>query len=152
LADPPPEVHARLRAQFATYAASRKAGLREHVVAALGFDSLSRPVVAFGARAVGDASIQHRQLVFSCAVADIALNVHRRPHDEQIVLSGQIFPYGSIDPAGWGVLLIGDRGPDATRSDDLGEFAFQDVPPGDYTLTLETQDLAITMPVVSLAP
>jgi hypothetical protein len=91
-----------------------------------------------------------RQLIFSCSAVDIALNLHRRPHDDQIDLSGQIFTNSALTPAGWGVLLIGKGGPDATHTDELGEFVFEAVPPGEYTISLEFDQLAITMPVISL--
>lgn len=153
IADPPAETHALLRAQFTAFAAARRApGLRERIAAALTFDSFAQPAAALGTRTAGSAGIQRRQLIFSCAVADIALNVHRRPYDEQIDLSGQIFPHGTVTPAGWGVLLIGDNGPDVTHTDDLGEFIFEEVSPGDYTISVETNRLTITMPMVPLVP
>lgn len=150
-ADPPAATHQLLRERFAAYAAERREpGLLQRLVAALSFDSLLQPAAAVGMRTAGGASFQPRQMVFSCAVADIALNVHRRPHDDHIDVSGQIFPHGTVTPSGWGVLLIGDTGPDATHTDDLGEFAFEAVSPGDYTISLETRRLAITMPMVAL--
>ena len=151
IADPSAETHALLPAQFTAFAAARRApSLRERIAAALTFDSFTQPAATLGTRTA--AGIQRRQLIFSCAVADIALNVHRRPHDEQIDLSGQIFPHGTATPAGWGVLLIGDNGPDVTHTDDLGEFVFEEVSPGDYTLSVETSRLTITMPMVPLVP
>lgn len=151
LEPPPSETRALLRERFAAYAAERRGpGLLQRLVAAITFDGGARPAAVAGARTAGGASVQPRQLIFSCAVADIALNVHRRPHDDHIDLSGQVFPHGSLTPAGWGVLLIGDSGPDATHTDDLGEFGFEAVQPGDYTLSLETTRLAITMPMVAL--
>jgi hypothetical protein len=150
-AAPPVETHNRLREQFAAYAAERRSpGLLRRLVAALSFDSSAQPLALAGARTVGGAPFQPRQLVFSCAVADIALNVHRRPHDDHVDVSGQVFPHGPLTPAGWGVLLIGDTGPDATHTDDLGEFGFEAIQPGDYTISLETTRLAITMPMVAL--
>lgn len=150
IGEPPARTHTLLRERFAAYAAERRApDLLQRIVAALSFDSAIQPAAA-GARTAGGASYQPRQLIFSCAVADIALNVHRRPHDDQIDVSGQVFPHGPLAPSGWGVLLIGDGGPDATHTDDLGEFGFEAVQPGDYTLSLETTRLAITMPMVAL--
>jgi hypothetical protein len=146
---PPASTRQLLSERFAAYAAERREpGLFQRLVAALSFDSTLQP--ALGTRTAGGAHFQPRQMVFSCAVADIALNVHRRPHDEHIDVSGQIFPHGTVNPSGWGVLLIGDTGPDATHTDDLGEFAFEAVSPGDYTISLETRRLAITMPMVAL--
>lgn len=149
LASPPASTHAALRQRFADYAAARRSpGLIDHLAAALKFDTLLQPA-APGIRTAG-ASVQPRQMIFSCAVADIALNIHRRPQDDQIDVSGQVFPHGTLRPSGWGVLLIGDSGPDATHTDELGEFGFEGVQPGDYTISLETTRLAITMPMVAL--
>lgn len=151
LAVPPPATHSLLRDRFAAYAAERRRPtLVQRLVAALSFDSANAPALAAGTRTVRGPFAQPRQMVFSCTVADITLNIHRRPHDEQIDLSGQIFPHDAVTPAGWGVLLIGDSGPDSTRTDDLGEFGFEAVAPGDYALSLETTQLAITMPMVAL--
>lgn len=151
LAAPPAQTHTLLRERFAAYAAARRGpGLLQRMVAALSFDSLTQPGAVVGARTASSASAQPRQLIFSCAVADIAINVHRRPQDDHIDLSGQVFPHGPLTPSGWGVLLIGDSGPDATHTDDLGEFGFERVQPGDYTISLETTRLAITMPMVAL--
>jgi hypothetical protein len=153
IASPPTETHNLLRERFAAYAAERRSpGLLQRVVAALSFDSTSQPLTALGTRTSGAMSFQHRQLVFSCAVADIALNLHRRPNDGHLDVSGQVFTHGQLTPAGWGVLLIGENGPDATHTDDLGEFAFEAISPGDYTISLETRQLAITMPMVALVP
>lgn len=153
IAEPPPATRAALRARFAAYAAGRRQpGMLERAVAALSFDSLTQALAAPGTRTAASTSQQHRQLVFSCAAADIALNVHRRPHDKQLDLNGQIFPHGAVAASGWGVLLIGVGGPDATRTDDYGEFSFEEVRPGDYTLTLEAHQIAITMPMVTLIP
>jgi hypothetical protein len=153
IAEPPATTHTLLRAQFAAFVAGRgQPSLHERIVATLRFDSFTHPMAALGTRTVSGASMQRRQLLFACAMADIALHIQRRPHDNQIDVNGQIFPHGTITPAGWGVLLIGDNGPDATQTDDLGEFTFEEVDPGDYTITVETNQLVITMPMVSLVP
>jgi hypothetical protein len=149
LAAPPASTRDLLRKRFAGYAeARRQPGLLQRLVAALSFDGAQQP--AIGTRTVGSAPTAPRQLIFSCSAADIALNLHRRPHDDQIDLSGQVLPHGSLTPAGWGVLLIGAHGPDTTCTDDLGEFSFEAVAPGEYTISLETALLAITMPMIAL--
>lgn len=150
LAAPPPETHDLLSARFAAYAATkRKPGLLQQLTAALSYDSRTQPELAFGTRSSHEAG-GPRQMVFSCSVADIALNIHRRVADEQIDLSGQVLPHGTQPVAGWGVLLVGAHGPDVTQTDALGEFGFEAVFPGDYSLSLETPQLSIRMPLVSL--
>ncbi|NTU83206.1 MAG: hypothetical protein HGA45_28185 [Chloroflexales bacterium] len=151
LAAPPASTRELLRQRFAAYAANRRASdLLKHVVATLRFDDAMRPTTPLGTRAADLPAAQPRQLIFSCAAADIALNIHRRPHDKQIDISGQIFPHGAIAPSGWGVLLIGVAGPDATLTDELGEFSFEEVAPGEYTINLEIGRLAISVPMVTL--
>lgn len=151
LASPPAETRDLLRQHFASAVRARRGPKPlERLAAALRFDSAAQPYAAMGLRTAGGAVYQPRQLIFSCSVADIALNIHRRHHDEQVDLSGQIFPHGSLVPYGWGVVLIGEAGPDATNTDELGEFGFEALPPGDYTVSIETGKLAITIPMVSL--
>lgn len=152
IADLPAPTHELLRDRFAAYVAGQRGpGVVQQIVATLSFDSLAQAVAA-GTRTAGPGLLQPRQLIFSCTVADVALNVHRRPHDERIDLSGQVLTHGELTPAGWGVLLIGDRGPDSTRTDDLGEFSFEAVAPGEYMISLATTQLSITMPIVALVP
>jgi hypothetical protein len=131
IASPPPEVQDTLVDRFEAYAeGKRRSGLLKRVVATLSFDSDLQP--ALGLRATGTPESQ-RYFVYSSEVADVAISLQPRPHDELADLYGQIFPLDGTDPGAFGAqLLDGAFEAATTATNDLGEFSFRAVPPGTY--------------------
>ena len=151
LAAPPPSVRADLEQRFVAYAQGRTLpGFFQRITAALSFDStLQRP--AFGMRAAGDDA--QRQLVFSSPPAEVALDILPRTRDLKFDLLGQILPRdAALDPGACAVqLLRNDREVSITMADDLGEFVFEGLEPGDYRMLIAAGTLEIDLPTVHLA-
>lgn len=93
-----------------------------------------------------------RQLAFATSVGEVALNIVSFPRLGQVEVHGQF-----LDPRGGeaGTVqarLIGDG--DTSRSaeaDDLGEFSFAGVAPGQYRLLLKVSQTSILIPLLDLA-
>jgi hypothetical protein len=133
---PPAATHELLIRRFAAFAQARqRPSLLQRVAAALTFDSRAQPAM-LGVRGI-DSSASHRQLIYSSDAADLALNIFRRPADQRLDLSGQVFM--KSDQLGEPLsihLLRQDNELETTSADDLGEFSFTALSNGEYTLLL----------------
>lgn len=148
LVSPPPEVHQKLLDQFATYAQHRRPpSLFQQLVAALSFDSGAQLSTA-GIRAVG--AHAQRQLLYATTLADIALNIQPET-DDHFSVFGQVFTSQNIPLEGLTVQILQDaqeRG--LTTTDELGEFIFQNLPPGEYEIVLTGDQFEIILTPVLL--
>jgi hypothetical protein len=151
LQSPPPEVRNALVDRFAAYAEGRRSpGLLQRFVASLRFDSGLQP--AAGLRAAGTQEGQ-KQLIYSTDVGDVALNVLPRASDKNLDLDGQVLPTrdDDVEPGFFSVqLLQGGTEVDITATDDLGNFAFESIPPGAYDMLLSTDQYEIVVAPVEL--
>jgi hypothetical protein len=149
--EPPVEVREELIRRFNAFSEGRREpNLVERLVARLSFDGGLQP--AFGVRSAGSGEGQ-RQLVYSTEAADIALNVRPRPRNGHLDLEGQVFPSGDADPASFSVqLLSGATEVGITATDELGEFAFESIPPGAYQVLVSGERVEILISPVQLHP
>lgn len=150
LAAPPPTVRATLRQHFADFARSRQPPtLIQRLVAVLTFDSGQAPVLA-GLRA--GASEPIRQYIFVTELADVTLNIQPRTHDERLDLIGQILLNDElvISEAFTVQLVHQAREVAITLADEVGEFWFEALAPGDYALMLSTARVEIELPPFAL--
>lgn len=120
--------------------------LLHRLVAVLHFDSASTPALAHGVRSAGAVP---RQLLYSAEGHDIDLRIEPRP-DGSATLRGQV-----LGPSleGHAALQRSDAsGPWQVQSalDDLGEFGFDPVPPGEYSLVLELGTVRIDLPPIAV--
>lgn len=150
---PPDYVREELMARFASYAESkaaepdslsdRLADVFQRVVASLTFDSNLQPALS-GVRTAG--SHRSRHLIYTSEVADVVLTV--RPHDrgDRFYLCGQVFPYAEPDSLDLSVQLLHDADEAAiTTTDWIGEFIFDSVEAGEYSLALSGPDREIVI-------
>jgi len=154
LDEPPEEVREELTRRFEAYAESRwrpgpVSGTVRRLVATLSFEGGARP--AFGVRSAAARESQG-QLVYTTGAADIALNFRRRPGEGSLELDGQVFPADG-EPENFGVqLLSGATEVATTATDELGEFAFQAVAPGEYQILVSSDRVEILISPVELRP
>lgn len=148
LASPPDQVRENLRRRFAAYAeGAREPGLLRRIVATLSFDGGMQP--AFGMRSARTDESQG-QLVFSTDVADVALNVHPHPGG-RMSIDGQLFPTGEEEAGGFVVqLLSGGYDVGITTTDELGEFGFASIAPGEYEILVSNDEVEIQLSPVRL--
>lgn len=152
LDEPPAEVSEELTRRFEAYAEGRQqpghgSGPVRRLVAALSFEGGAQ--AAFGVRS---AAAQEAQLIYTTGAADIALNFRRRPGDGSLDLDGQVFPADG-EPEDFGVqLLSGATEVAITVTDELGEFAFQAVAPGEYQVLISGHRVEILISPVKLRP
>lgn len=91
---------------------------------------------AAGIRA-SPAPSSNRQLVYAAQPAEVALSVRRRSGGPQLDLYGQVFPAGASDDARYeAVLLRGKEEAAKAPADELGEFSFEGVSPGEYYMLI----------------
>ena len=149
LEDPPAGQRAELAEAFEAYARGRRQpGPLKRFAATLSFGGGSRPVA--GVRAAASQESQG-QLVYTTEAADIALNFRRRPGNGKLDLDGQVFPNDEAEPEAFGVQIL--RGTDevaTTATDELGEFAFEGVAPGEYQILLSSEQVEILISPVDL--
>ena len=147
LEDPPAGQRAELARAFEAYAGGRRQpGPLRRLAATLSFDGALQP--ATGVRSAGGTE---GQLIYTTETADVALNFRRRPENGDLDLNGQVFPNDEEDPEAFGVQIL--RGTDevaTTATDELGEFAFEGVPPGDYQILLSSEQVEILISSVEL--
>ncbi len=158
LASPPPEVRAELVRRFEAHVRERRQpGFFQRLIASLTLDSGSQLVTA-GLRSV-DAQPSQRQLVYSTDIADVALNVQARLYDKHLDIIGQVFPSGeaatialaSRRNRAFSVQLLRDAAEfGLTTTDELGEFAFEAIPPGVYEIVLSAEQAEILIAPVEL--
>lgn len=147
LEDPPAGQRDELAKVFEAYAGGRRQpGPIKRFVAALSSGGGLRPVA--GVRSAGGAE---GQLVYTTGAADVALNVRRRPGNGKLDLDGQVFPNDEEVPESFGVQIL--RGTDevgTTATDELGEFAFEGVSPGEYQILVSSAEVEILISPVEL--
>lgn len=150
LASPPPEVRAELIRRFEAHARERRQpGLFQRLIASLTLDSGSQLVTA-GLRSV-DAQSSQRQLVYSTEIADVALNVQARLYDKHLDITGQVFPRGQAATVAFSIQLLRDAAEfGLTTTDELGEFAFEAIPPGAYEIVLSAEQAEILIAPVEI--
>jgi hypothetical protein len=147
---PPPEVREILTNRFRAYAEERlEPGFFRRILATLTFDSDAGMALA-GVRSAGVED--SRQLVYSVEVAEIALNIQKRPGDGKLDLYGQVLPTVEESPEAFSVQLLRDaQEVGLTAADDLGEFAFEDIPPGVYDIVLSAAQVEFHVTPVRLS-
>ena len=144
---PPAGQRAALAEAFEAYAGGRRRpGPLRRLVATLAFGGGLRPVA--GVRSAGGAE---GQLVYTTEAADVALNFRRRPGNGKLDVDGQVFPNDAEEPEAFGVqILSGTDEVGTTATDELGEFAFEGVPPGQYQILLSGEGVEILISPVEL--
>ena len=145
--DPPPEQRAALAEAFEAYAEGRRQpGTLRRLVAALSFGGGLRPVE--GVRSAGGTE---GQLVYTTEAADVALNFRRRPGNGKLDVDGQVFSNEAGEPEAFGVqILSGTDEVGTTATDELGEFAFEGIAPGEYQILLSGEEVEILISPVEL--
>jgi hypothetical protein len=149
IASPPPEVRETLIERFEAYAEGKQQPrFLERLVARLTFDSDLQP--ALGLRAAGVSESQ-RQMVYSTEAADVAIIVRPHARDGVVDVYGQILPVDDTDSGVFGVQLLEDSSEvSTTATNDLGEFTFEAVPPGEYEVLASSDRVEIRLPQVEL--
>jgi hypothetical protein len=150
LASPPPATHALLVQRFAAYARrQRTSTIRRQIVAMSLFDSSFQP--GFSGVRTASESIAQRQVFYTSEVADLALTMLPHSSDQNLAISGQVFPKSDIAVEQFHVHLLhnGDE-LSAVFADDLGEFSFEAVAPGVYELILNTESFDVLIAPVEL--
>jgi hypothetical protein len=149
LSAPPREVRQELSRRFADFSEGRRQpGLLGRMVASLQFDS-GFQVAPAGTRAGAPAG--HRQLAFATEAADVAVSMLRR-RGENLDLEGQVFPSEGQEPDSFVVqLLDGVREVSITTTGEFGEFSFEDVAPGKYSMFLSTGNMEILISPLELS-
>lgn len=148
LSSPPPELRSELIRRFKEYSRERKQpGFFQRLIASLTFDS-DLQMVAAGARSVESPASQ-RQLIYSTDLADIALNIQPRSYNRDFNITGEVFSNGDSTAGPLSVQLLQENTElKLTMVDEMGEFVFESVPPGVYTVILSATEAEILiMPV-----
>lgn len=146
--DPPAGQRAELARAFEAYAEGRRrpASFRR-LTATLSFGGGG----VAGVRAAASQEESQGQLVYTTEAADIAINLRRRPESGKLDLDGQIFPNDGEEPGGFDVqILTGTDELAVTTTDELGEFAFEKVPPGEYQILVSSEEVEILISPVEL--
>jgi hypothetical protein len=134
--------------RFEAYAkGKRQPGFLERLVATLTFDSDLQP--AHGWRATTTRS--QRQFAYSTEAADVTINLRSRPREGLLDLHGRIFPVDGTYSDIFAVqLLAGTPEVTTTVANDLGEFTFEEIPPGMYEMIVSSDRVEISLPQVEL--
>jgi hypothetical protein len=118
-------------------------------VASLVFDSWRSPAPA-GARAASPSIAAVRQLIFEREDDRYTVRVTRSSSRAPYQIIGQLLMTGQ--PVDCVTLLL--RGADGRavtiQSEDTGEFFFEDVPPGEYTILIRHRDGDVVLPGIDL--
>lgn len=123
------------------------------------------PIEAADVRVIHDSSIQDgmavrslgqatasRQLAYATAVGDVALSIVSFPRQELVEIHGQFLEHQDLQPGQVQARLIRDGATaQSAEADDLGEFSFAAVPPGQYRLLLKVSQVSILIPMLDLA-
>ena len=151
-ASPPSGVRETLRERFAAYAEAREPpGPFQRWLATLTFDSRAQPVTA-GLRSAAQEG-QQRQLIYTTEAAEIALNVHSIRPDENIMVTGQIFPTAEAPTHAFSIQLLREAREIAlAAADELGEFTFADLPAGEYDIVVSAGQYELVIPTLRLHP
>ncbi|HLF24871.1 MAG TPA: carboxypeptidase-like regulatory domain-containing protein [Anaerolineae bacterium] len=150
LASPPHEMRAILRQRFAAHAGSQQPpGFFRRLIASLSFDSRAQWAAA-GLRSAANEG-QQRQLIYTTDVAEIALNLQPHSAEQRLHVAGQVFPTIDVARDAFSVqLLQNSSAVSFAATDELGEFAFGDVPPGEYAIVVSADQFEVVIPSVSL--
>ncbi len=144
---PPAGQRAELAKTFEAYAEGRRQpGPLKRLTATLSFGGGLQPLA--GVRSAGGLE---GQLVYTTEAADVALNFRRRPGNGKLDVDGQVFPNDQGEPEAFGVQIL--RGIDevgTTATDELGEFSFEGVAPGEYQILLSSEEVEILISPVEL--
>lgn len=149
LEDPPAGQRAELAAIFEAYAGDRRQpGAPKRIAATLTFGGGMQPLAGVRSAAAREAQ---GQLIYSTEVADIALNYRRRPQNGKLDLDGQVFPNDETEPDTFGVqILSGTEEVGTTATDELGEFAFEGIAPGEYQILVSSAEVELLISPVEL--
>ncbi|NJM39495.1 MAG: hypothetical protein HC853_01340 [Anaerolineae bacterium] len=129
----------------------KKPGFLRSLLATLTFDSRWQVATA-GVRALNGLSDQ-RQVVFSTDAAEVIISIHPSRDGDKLEMLGQVMSAEPSDTEKFLVqLLQNDVEFQNTQADPLGEFVFEKVPPGSYSLIVRTKHLEIQTPPVDLNP
>jgi hypothetical protein len=129
----------------------RRPNLVQRLVATLLPSNNSRPALA-GARGAGSTS-QDQQLVYTTELADVLLNVYSRPRDQQLDVRGQVLPTSDAMDLTLTVQMLREEAEfGITTTNALGEFTFDAVAPGSYSIVVSnsTHELDIRPVMLSL--
>ncbi len=149
LEDPPAAQREELLSIFEAYAEGRRQpGALKRIAATLTFGGGLQPLA--GVRSAASQEAQG-QLIYSTEVADIALNFRRRPQNGKLDLDGQVFPNDHSEPDAFAVqILSGTDEVGTTATDELGEFAFEGIAPGEYQILVSSAEVEILISPVEL--
>lgn len=146
---PPAATRALLRRRFEAYALQRRTpSLLRRVLATLSFDSGAQ-ALAPGLRSAGVQDAP-RQLIYSTELADLALNMLPRAFDQQIDLHCQIFPKQADQPMQVALELRGEAMTSTGVADELGEWTFEAILAGHYTLIMRAGDVEVVVESLEL--
>lgn len=141
VAEPPDALHRALVARFTQLrGGGGLAGTVRRLVATLSVDSHAQPM-APGVRGAGSPTA--RQLVYSVADLDVAIDVRQHGPGPELDLAGQV-----LDPSAPGggqavqLCALGREVAIAT-ADELGMFTFEAVQPGSYDLVIARQGVEV---------
>lgn len=146
----PSAVRTTLSQRFRAFVQTRQPPpFLQRVVAVLTFDSRHQTALA-GLRATVTEPVRH--YVFATDWADVALHIQSRPSDEHLDLIGQVLANTATLETDTIVvqLLLHEREVAITLADELGEFMFAAIEPGNYGLILSTAQVEIELPDFAL--
>lgn len=150
LTNPPADARQANRAIFTAYAqAKRPPNIWQTLIATLTADNWQRPSLS----GVRDVSLHTtpRQLIYTTAVVDVALNVHIQIGGQQIDLDGQLFPLDDSEPDDFVIqLLQNDVELRLTVSDGVGKFTLTGLAAGIYDLILSSDRAEIQIGAIDL--
>jgi hypothetical protein len=149
-ASPPTGIRETLKQRFAAYAGARQPpGFFQRWLATLTFDSRAQPLTA-GLRSATEEG-QRQQLIYTTDAAEIALNIYNIRPDENLMISGQIFPTTDTLPHEFSIQILHDASEIAlAAADELGEFTFSDIPAGEYDMVLSAREFEVVIPSLFL--
>lgn len=149
LETPPNRVRQTLRQQFMAYKrqTQKPPSFFDKLIATLTYDSLTQPA-AIGLRT--DTSSTSRQFVYTTQVGEIVLNLQPHLHMPQLDLLGQIFLHEEFVTPLSVQLLQAQIELGLTTPNDLGEFAFTQLPQGEATLVVSSDQFEITLHSIPL--
>jgi hypothetical protein len=142
---PPDHVRNRALRLMRRPAAAPGPGLLARLRAVLAFDSLAAAPPA-GVR--GEAA-RLRQLLFRAGSFDVDMQV--LPQGGRLRLLGQVLARSGATPTGEALLSQGARPLASVELDELGEFSFDELLPGTYSLLIRTPDAEIDVPEITFA-
>ena len=145
---PPERVRETLRTHFRRWAEGRRRpSLFQRLAAQLTFDSRLQPALA-GARGRPAAS---GQLLYTTDRMDIELHLLPAGPGQVRILGQALARDPNLNVADCAVqLLAGEREIGLTSTSTLGEFTFESVPGGDYTLVLVSEEGEVELEHVDL--